>query len=167
MQVLGGADCAGLDWEPALPRPLSGHCMARLGEQLVVVGGGPDSYGTALLHSPGQGWREVAAPHKDRTGHTCTPVQLAGQQALLVAGNGFSPMDLAEVAGEFILVFNSRRCDMQVYLPGNDSWVWTSWMVRERTGGAVVELGTPARPLPTVLGGYGGDYCCKVTQQTE
>lgn len=46
----------------------------------------------------------------------------------------------------------------QIYFPGNDSWVWTEgWMQAERTGAAMAVLGA----RPTVLSGYGGDYCCK------
>ena len=46
----------------------------------------------------------------------------------------------------------------QIYYPATDSWVWTpGWMNNERTGAAMTILGG----RPTVLSGYGGDYCCK------
>ena len=31
---------------PPLPRPREGHCMVQVGREVVVVGGGPDSYGS-------------------------------------------------------------------------------------------------------------------------
>ena len=46
----------------------------------------------------------------------------------------------------------------QIYYPATDSWVWTpGWMNNERTGAATTVLGG----RPTVISGYGGDYCCK------
>ena len=46
----------------------------------------------------------------------------------------------------------------QIYYPATDSWVWTpGWMNNERTGASMTLLGG----RPTVISGYGGDYCCK------
>lgn len=127
---------------PSLPRPKEGHCMVQVGEELVVIGGGPDSYGsTQVLSLTSMEWREGRPPQKDRALHDCSLVVTAEGEGVLVAGNDFSPMDLAEI-----------------YYPATDSWVWTpGWMNNERTGAAMTILGG----RPTVLSGYGGDYCCK------
>lgn len=47
---------AGCTWsggDMTLARPRSGHCMVRVGEELVVVGGGPDNYGSTQARSVG------------------------------------------------------------------------------------------------------------------
>ena len=33
----------------SLARPRSGHCMVTVGEELVLVGGGPDNYGSTQV----------------------------------------------------------------------------------------------------------------------
>ena len=131
-----------LDQYPSLPRPTEGHCMVQVGEELVVVGGGPESYGsTQVLSLRSLQWREGRPPQKDRALHDCSLVVTAEGEGVLVAGNDFSPSDLAEI-----------------YYPATDSWVWTpGWMNNERTGAATTILGG----RPTVISGYGGDYCCK------
>ena len=81
--------------------------MVRAGGQLVVVGGGPDHYGhTQVLDLVTQQWSEAAPPQKDRALHGCTALQTSdddddegGEWAVVVAGNDFSPQDLAEVNG--------------------------------------------------------------------
>ena len=127
---------------PRLPRPREGHCMVQVGDELVVIGGGPDSYGsTQVLDLSSGQWREGAPPQKDRALHDCSAVMTEQGEAVLVAGNDFSPMDLAEI-----------------YYPATDTWQWTpGWMNNERTGAAMTILGG----RPTVISGYGGDYCCK------
>ena len=51
VEVVGGglAGCAWGHGELRLPRPRSGHCLVRVGGQLVAVGGGPDSYGSTQV----------------------------------------------------------------------------------------------------------------------
>ena len=83
---------------PSLPRPTEGHCMVQVGEELVVIGGGPDSYGsTQVLSLSSLEWREGRPPQKDRALHDCSLVVTEEGLGVLVAGNDFSPMDLAEV----------------------------------------------------------------------
>jgi len=126
-----------------LPNPRKGHCLVRAGDDLVMVGGGPDNYGSTQIYNLVTGsWRDGAPPQKDRALHDCSPLELEdGEMAVVVAGNDFSPMDLAEI-----------------YFPRNDTWIWTDgWMKDERTAGAMTVLGG----RPTIFSGYGGDYCCK------
>ena len=83
---------------PSLPRPKEGHCMVQVGGDLVVIGGGPDSYGsTQVLSLSSLEWRDGRPPQKDRALHDCSLVETEQGQGVLVAGNDFSPMDLAEV----------------------------------------------------------------------
>lgn len=91
---------------PGLPAslaiPVSGHCMVRAGQDIVVVGGGPESYGSTYVYNlDTRDWRQGAEPQKDRALHGCSPLQTAdGQWAVVVAGNDFSPQDYAEVKHE-------------------------------------------------------------------
>ena len=73
--------------------------MVRAGQDVVVVGGSPDSYGsTYVFNLDSQDWRQGAEPQKDRALHGCSALQTAdGQWAVVVAGNDFSPADFAEV----------------------------------------------------------------------
>ena len=77
--------------------------MVRAGDHVVVVGGGPDHYGhTQVLDLVTHQWSEAAPPQKDRALHGCTALQTrddGGEWAVVVAGNDFSPQDLAEVNG--------------------------------------------------------------------
>jgi len=142
-EIIGGESCNWEHGEIQLLKPREGHCMVTLGEDIVIVGGGPDNYGSTQIYNLATGeWRNGSDPQKDRALHGCAPLETEdGYQAMVVAGNDFSPQDLAEI-----------------YFPHNDTWVWTkNWMKTERSGVAMTVLGG----RPTVLGGYGGDYCCK------
>jgi len=121
-----------------LESPRYGHCLVQIAPQTFIsVGGSPDQYDDAQIYTVEGGWTSVTGPQKSRYGHGCVPVMLAdGTMALLVAGNNFSPPDLAEV-----------------YYPTNDSWAWTSYMQAERDGPSVVILGGQ----PTAIGGYSHD----------
>ena len=44
-----GEGCSWSQGELSLARPRSGHCLVRVGEDLVVVGGGPDNYGSTQV----------------------------------------------------------------------------------------------------------------------
>ena len=78
--------------------------MVQVGEELVVIGGGPDSYGTTqVLSLRSLEWREGRPPQKDRALHDCSLVVTEEGEGVLVAGNDFSPMDLAEVRPEHSL----------------------------------------------------------------
>ena len=44
-----GDGCSWTHGAMSLSRPRSGHCMVRVGEELVVVGGGPDNYGSTQV----------------------------------------------------------------------------------------------------------------------
>jgi len=137
-------DAYGCEWSGQvgeLAEGVYGHCMVEVGGELVVVGGSPASYGSTWVYNlEEQEWRNASSPQKDRASHGCVKVVVENEDAVLVAGNDFSPQDLAEI-----------------YFPSNDTWVWTKYMNNERTGGAMMVLGG----RPTILGGYGGDYCCK------
>lgn len=128
--------------EYSLPAPIYGHCFLNLGEgQFMTIGGSPGHYGDAFYFRSDGVWEQRAAPQKVRDGHDCATVTTGeGELGVLVAGNSFSPADLAEV-----------------YFPHNDTWVWTAWMNSERAGGKIATF--EARPL--LLGGYGGDYWSK------
>ena len=46
-------------------------------------------------------WRDGQPPQKDRALHGCSRL---GEDAVVVAGNDFSPMDLAEVSKSIMLI---------------------------------------------------------------
>ena len=72
----------------------------------MMVGGGPDNYGSTQIYNLVTGtWRDGAPPQKDRALHGCSPLELEdGEMAVVVAGNDFSPMDLAEVHSDFLSI---------------------------------------------------------------
>ena len=76
----------------------------------MMVGGGPDNYGSTQIYNLVTGtWRDGAPPQKDRALHDCSPLELEdGELAVVVAGNDFSPMDLAEV-----LLLSDKICNTQ------------------------------------------------------
>ena len=44
-----GKGCSWAHGDMSLARPRSGHCMVTVGEELVLVGGGPDNYGSTQV----------------------------------------------------------------------------------------------------------------------
>jgi len=141
IEVVKGEGCEWSGQVEKLETVKYGHCMVEVGGELVVVGGSPASYGSTQVYNVEEKvWRNASSPQKDRASHGCVKVVVDEVEGVLVAGNDFSPQDLAEI-----------------YFPSNDTWVWTKYMNNERTGGGMLVLGG----RPTILGGYGGDYCCK------
>ena len=94
-------DAYGCEWSGQvgeLAEGVYGHCMVEVGGELVVVGGSPASYGSTWVYNlEEQEWRNASSPQKDRASHGCVKVVVENKDAVLVAGNDFSPQDLAEV----------------------------------------------------------------------
>jgi len=136
VEVVGG-NC-GMEVPDMLDMARYGHCVVEVGGEMVVVGGSPGNYGTTSVWSMEGGWRIGSGPQKERDGHDCSQLVMeSGETTVLLAGNSFSPPDLAEV-----------------YFPALDTWEWTGYMQTERAGGKLVNL----MGHPTMLGGYGGGY---------
>jgi len=141
VEVIGGDGCEWSGKVEKMPTEIYGHCLVEVAGELVVIGGSPESYGKTYVFNLETGvWRNGTRPGKERALHGCTKVVVGEEEGVLVAGNDYSPQDTAEV-----------------YFPSSDSWKWTRDMKNERTGGGMLVLGGK----PTMLGGYGGDYCCK------
>ena len=49
MTIPAGEGCSWARGDMSLARPRSGHCLVTVGEELVVVGGGPDNYGSTQV----------------------------------------------------------------------------------------------------------------------
>ena len=94
VEVVGGglAGCAWSHGEVRLPRPRSGHCLVRVGGELVAVGGGPDNYGsTQVSCSPRAGHHAQHAGVQPRHRHLAgRPASAEGPRAarLQQAGRG-------------------------------------------------------------------------------
>ena len=98
VEVVGGDGCEWSGKIDNLATGVYGHCMVEVGGELVVVGGSPDSYGSTWVYNlEEKEWRNASSPQKDRASHGCAKVMVEDQEAILVAGNDFSPQDLAEV----------------------------------------------------------------------
>ena len=98
VEVVGGDGCKDNGVVEELAVGVYGHCMVEVGGELVVVGGSPDSYGSTWVYNLAEKvWRNASSPQKDRADHGCAKVFIQQEEALLVAGNDFSPQDLAEV----------------------------------------------------------------------
>ena len=98
VEVLEADGCLWSGIIESLATPVHGHCMVATAEHIVVVGGSPDSYGSTWVYNIEERiWKNGRDPQKDRASHDCAKVMIAGEEAVLVAGNDFSPQDLAEV----------------------------------------------------------------------
>ena len=106
VEVVGGDGCEDEGVVEELAVGVYGHCMVEVGGELVVVGGSPDSYGSTWVYNIVEKvWRNTSSPQKDRASHGCTKVIIEQEEAVLVAGNDFSPQDLAEVKNDTKLDF--------------------------------------------------------------
>jgi len=138
VEIIKTTGCLSSPMLPNLDSPRYGHCLVELAPQTFIsVGGSPDQYNNAQVYTEEGGWVSVTGPQKSRYGHGCVPIMTENNETvLLVAGNNFSPADLAEI-----------------YLPPLDTWAYTSYMQAERDGPSVVVLGGQA----TAIGGYSRD----------